>query len=175
MLDWIKELFLGGPAGFKPGDVIIAERDKYRHYGIYAGEDKVIHYNKKSLWSVIPAEIAETTMGQFAKGDNVTLCLFKGKRRIYSREETLLRAKSQIGKKGYNAVFNNCEHFARWCKTGRYESIQVLDECENTFGLEKEPRRVIEEFMIDPVFNIVNPIINSINDFLDNVEEKLYS
>ena len=27
--------------------------------------------------------------------------------------------------KGYNLVFNNCEHFAIWCKTGVFASKQV--------------------------------------------------
>ena len=35
------------------------------------------------------------------------------------------RAKSLLGKRGYNAVFNNCEHFARLCKTGHGKSQQV--------------------------------------------------
>jgi hypothetical protein len=175
MPDWIEKSFPKQLARFKQGDVIIAERKSYRHYGIYAGEDKVIHYNKKEFRFGFPAEIVETTMDQFARGDNVTLCKFKEKRRLYSRKETLLRAKSQIGKKGYNAVFNNCEHFARWCKTGRYESNQVLDECVNAFGFEKEPRRMVEVFMLDPVENIFRPIIDSVNDFLDKVEESINS
>jgi hypothetical protein len=43
----------------------------------------------------------------------------------FSREEIVRRARSQIGSKGYNLVFYNCEHFARWCKTGKSESKQV--------------------------------------------------
>ena len=44
---------------------------------------------------------------------------------IYSPEETVERAESQLGREGYNLVFNNCEHFALWCKTGVKESSQV--------------------------------------------------
>lgn len=44
---------------------------------------------------------------------------------IYSPEETVKRAESQLGKGKYNLVFNNCEHFAVWCKTGVRESSQV--------------------------------------------------
>ena len=44
---------------------------------------------------------------------------------IYSPEETVKRAESQLGKGDYNLVFNNCEHFAVWCKTGVHESSQV--------------------------------------------------
>ena len=49
---------------------------------------------------------------------------------IYSPEETVKRAESQLGKgeereDKYNIIFNNCEHFALWCKTGVKESSQV--------------------------------------------------
>lgn len=49
---------------------------------------------------------------------------------IYSPEETVKRAESQLGKgeereDKYNIIFNNCEHFAVWCKTGVHESSQV--------------------------------------------------
>ena len=49
---------------------------------------------------------------------------------IYSPEETVKRAESQLGKgeereDKYNIIFNNCEHFALWCKTGVKKSSQV--------------------------------------------------
>lgn len=44
---------------------------------------------------------------------------------LYSAEETVARAKSKLGEKEYSLPFNNCEHFAIWCKTGVKESWQV--------------------------------------------------
>ena len=58
---------------------------------------------------------------------------------LYSPEETIMRAKmvaEQCAGEGsviktilnghaYNLLFNNCEHFAIWCKTGVHESKQV--------------------------------------------------
>lgn len=44
---------------------------------------------------------------------------------LFTPEETVKRAYSEIGKKGYNLLVNNCEHFAIWCKTGKRESYQV--------------------------------------------------
>jgi hypothetical protein len=32
-----------------------------------------------------------------------------------------------LGEQNYNLLFNNCEHFAHWCKTGRHRSNQVED------------------------------------------------
>lgn len=45
--------------------------------------------------------------------------------RLYSPVETLRRAKSRLGESSYNLIFNNCEHFVVWCKTGVSESHQV--------------------------------------------------
>ena len=47
------------------------------------------------------------------------------KYKVYSAEETIQRAKSKLGCKGYSLLTNNCEHFAIWCKTGISESRQV--------------------------------------------------
>ena len=52
---------------------------------------------------------------------------------LYSPEKTVERAESQLGKGNYNLVFNNCEHFAVWCKTGVKESGQV-DKFFEEFG-----------------------------------------
>ncbi|VDI01826.1 HRAS-like suppressor 3 [Mytilus galloprovincialis] len=42
------------------------------------------------------------------------------------------RARSQIGPVGYNILWNNCEHFANWCRYGWKISDQVLyDACVN--------------------------------------------
>ncbi len=53
---------------------------------------------------------------------------------LYSPEETVERAESQLGREGYNLVFNNCEHFAVWCKTGVKESSQVQRFLEAVVG-----------------------------------------
>ena len=37
------------------------------------------------------------------------------------------RARRELGRFNYNLLTNNCEHFARYCKTGRRESYQVKD------------------------------------------------
>ncbi len=58
---------------------------------------------------------------------------------LYSPEETIQRARSKIGERQYNLVFNNCEHFAVWCKTGLSESrqinelIRMITRCDDEF------------------------------------------
>ena len=43
----------------------------------------------------------------------------------YPAETVVERARSKIGKSGYNPFTYNCEHFAMWCKTGTSSSDQV--------------------------------------------------
>ena len=43
----------------------------------------------------------------------------------YPVEEVVQRARSRLREAKYNPFTNNCEHFARWCKTGRAECGQL--------------------------------------------------
>jgi len=113
----------------QPGDIIYVQRHGgvYKHYGVYAGDGKVIHFAALA-GAEISAENAvvhETNLENFLKGG--VLRLDRKSRAQFSRPEIVERARSQIGSKEYNLVFHNCEHFARWCKTDVYESEQVHD------------------------------------------------
>ena len=44
---------------------------------------------------------------------------------LYSASETVERARRCIGEASYHLLFNNCEHFALWCKTGVKQSHQI--------------------------------------------------
>lgn len=57
------------------GDVIFAKRSGYNHYGVYAGNNKVIHYCKdeKGLCKGI---IKETSLYDFLDGDSLYICNF---------------------------------------------------------------------------------------------------
>lgn len=44
----------------------------------------------------------------------------------FSNEETLQRAYSELGKRGYSLIGNNCEHWSRWCRTGEHYSEQIV-------------------------------------------------
>ena len=57
---------------------------------------------------------------------------------IRDRGVTLRRAMGRLGEQDYNLLFNNCEHYATWCKTGRHRSGQVdsmLERARNWSGL----------------------------------------
>jgi len=44
---------------------------------------------------------------------------------VYPVKKVIERARSRLGEAKYGPLSNNCEHFARWCKTGRAECGQV--------------------------------------------------
>ena len=138
----------------KLGDIIYVDRGLYKHFGVYSGNDKVIHYTKDE-GGCLDGTIRETSLKKFLedankcfvcnfdkKGHRESVSLFNAQgvvappldcrtwkkemnRKSYSPEETVERARSCIGKKGYSLICNNCEHFAIWCKTGIKESSQV--------------------------------------------------
>ena len=106
------------------GDQIYVEREflnlqgVYEHHGIDCGDGTVIHYRKGN-------EIIERT----------SIAIFSGGQKIYLRnypssfipDVVIRRATSRLGEQKYNLLFNNCEHFTTWCKTGVSESRQVRD------------------------------------------------
>jgi len=109
----------------RPGDILYVNRGLYKHYGVYAGNGKVVHFAPLTGTEINAknAVIHETNLGNFLKSG--VLKIDKKSKAKFSRLEIVRRARSQISSKSYNLVFNNCEHFARWCKTGVYESAQV--------------------------------------------------
>ena len=126
------------------GDIIYVKHRGYQHFGIYAGEGKVIHYYKERNPLVSEGIIMETSLSDFMSGsdtiyvlngdsshkdlfDRLLKRLFGENIKTFTPEETVERARSKIGHKGYNLVNNNCEHFALWCKTGLAMSSQVED------------------------------------------------
>jgi hypothetical protein len=112
----------------KPGDILSVDRGIYRHFGVYIGRRKVIHYASLTGDFGDGIRIHETTLNNFLRGGTCEICQFTSAHKkypLYSSDETVRRAISRLGETDYNLVTNNCEHFAIWCKTGISESEQV--------------------------------------------------
>ena len=87
---------------FKAGDIIEIDRILYKHYGIYDGDGKIIHYTADNGDFGINVTIRETNLEQFAKDGNckVVKCIKNcSKIIIFSPEETVSRARSRLGEK----------------------------------------------------------------------------
>ncbi|MCR5347518.1 MAG: lecithin retinol acyltransferase family protein [Fretibacterium sp.] len=103
----------------------------YDHYGIYvwnpsSDQASVVHYTDEEGHD-FSGVVRETPLGDFLQGaSEFSVCRFKPTNHscIYSGEETVSRARSKLGCGDYNLLFNNCEHFAVWCKTGKRNSSQ---------------------------------------------------
>jgi hypothetical protein len=107
-----------------PGDHVRANRDGYWHHGIYAGNWTVLHFTGVDAKNKGGACIRHTFWNDFVKGSERVEVVNHGAP-AYEPTEVVRRAFSRLGQTGYDLVFNNCEHFATWCKTGRAESQQV--------------------------------------------------
>jgi hypothetical protein len=103
------------------GDHIYVRRLCYTHDGIDCGDGIVVHRSSAD-GTKSGAIIRRSSVEEFS-GDAEVYVQDYGVR--LSREETVARAESMVGQPGYHLMFDNCEHFARWCATGEYESEQV--------------------------------------------------
>ncbi len=91
----------------------------FDHHGIDLGDGTVAHYleGRKILRS--PKEDFSLGLAMSLVEYPPGTCSPPG--------VTVRRAMGRMGEQNYNLLFNNCEHFAHWCKTGRHRSNQVED------------------------------------------------
>ncbi len=105
------------------GDHIYVKRKGYfyTHHGIYAGNGQVLHFKgaikEKKDPTVILSDI-DTFL------NDGTLQRRHYKHRL-PHSKSLQMARAHLDQKGYSLVFNNCEHFATYCATGKKKSTQV--------------------------------------------------
>lgn len=103
------------------GDHIFVRRKAYSHHGVDVGNGEVIHFNGEP-GSKVGATIRRSPLEQFAGKGRVQTREYH---RFHTADEVVARAESKLGESGYNLFNNNCEHFARWCVTGKHSSSQV--------------------------------------------------
>jgi len=110
-------------ADLLPGDHICVRRKGrfYSHHGIYMGDGKVVHF-AGSIREKIDPEVHETDLSRFLKDGIV-------RRRDYKQRlpasQTMRIAREQLSDRSYSMIWNNCEHFATYCVTGKKKSRQV--------------------------------------------------
>jgi len=90
----------------------------YEHHGIDCGDGTVIHYRK-------PSETIERTSWEVFKRGNPVYRKQYSHKFCFLPDIVINRAESRLGEQKYNLLFNNCEHFANWCKTGISDSEQI--------------------------------------------------
>jgi hypothetical protein len=91
----------------------------FNHHGIDLGDGTVAHYLEGR-------EILRSPRADFSRGLEITTVEYTPGS-CSPPGITVRRAMGRLGEQNYNLLFNNCEHFAHWCKTGRHRSNQVED------------------------------------------------
>jgi len=91
----------------------------FMHHGIDLGDGSVAHYLEGR-------EILRSSREDFSRGQPISAVAYP-EGSCSPTGVTLRRAMGRLGEQNYNLLFNNCEHFAHWCKTGRHRSSQVED------------------------------------------------
>lgn len=112
------------------GAHIRVSRGLYCHHGVYIGDGQVIHFTGRDEDSVLDwskPEVIETDMDYFLKDGVLEVKEYTDEelKDLYPVDHIVAYAKACLGDKGYNLVFNNCEHFANTCTLGRFRSKQV--------------------------------------------------
>lgn len=125
-----------------PGEVIVIPRYKgvYEHYAVIVGNGHLVHFTGdkedfltcvKSFYGLLAGcEKAEVKMEKCSDaikpGTKVLIESgpWNGMQPL-PVETIVTTALSMVGTQGYHLRFNNCEHFARWCRYGIKTSEQV--------------------------------------------------
>lgn len=137
----------------------------YQHHGIDVGDGSVIHYRK-------PSEIIEqTSFDTFSKGNTVYVREYP-QGFCFIPEVVVKRAFSRLGENKYNLLFNNCEHFATWCKTGVSESQQVIPAIKklDTFNLLDPLKNAFKASDLNNSQQLVEDALNQIRTVWDQIQ-----
>ncbi|KAG9347142.1 hypothetical protein JZ751_006069 [Albula glossodonta] len=149
------------------GDLLEVPRTLFIHFGIYLGDNKVAHLmpdimpvitndkrqiqkvvtNKRLLLGVLSknATIRVDTVEDFAYGSTILLNNMDStfKKQALPNEEVAKRAEKLIGVIPYSLLWNNCEHFATYCRYGSPVSLQTDKFCEWLKSVIRDQRSVL--------------------------------
>ena len=114
------------------GDVIRVSLGTLYHFGIYVSDSEVIQFGLPPTRRIGPdseVEVLASDIDAFLAGGFLEVCEYdrKEKKKLRSPEEIVNYARSKIGTRGYNILYNNCEHFANECAFGEKICRQAED------------------------------------------------
>ena len=106
------------------GDMIRVAVGSIYHFGIYVSDDEVIQFglppSRRGNQPDSEVEVLVSDIDGFLAGGFLEVSVFdkKEKKKNRTPEEAVRYARSKLGTRGYNILYNNCEHFANECVTG---------------------------------------------------------
>ena len=140
-MKWI----LGEP---QSGDMIRVKAGTIHHYGVFVSDSEVIQFglapNARPGLKDSDIEVLATDIDTFLAGQFLEVAEFdrKEKKTHPTPEEAVAKARARMGEKGYHILYNNCEHFAYECVSGKHYSEQVdgvREMFKGLFGKKNQP------------------------------------
>ena len=102
-------------------DHLIVRRRGYTHHAVDLGDGYVVQYGR-GVADAARASVQITPRAKFAKGRPIELGTSPC---AYPPDEVVRRALNRVGERDYHLLWNNCEHFVTWCRSGRRISRQT--------------------------------------------------
>ena len=115
------------------GDMIRVGLNGIYHYGVFISNDEVIQFGLPPVARMglngDDIEVCASDMATFLSGGCLEVAEFDQAEKNKNRhpDEVVDYARSRIGEGGYNILYNNCEHFAYDCVTGKPHCSQTSD------------------------------------------------
>ncbi len=103
------------------GDHLSVQRGWYTHHAIDLGDGYVVQYGR-GVSDGASAAVQVSSYETFSKGRPMEVVASPAS---YEAHEVALRALSCVGEQGYHILWNNCEHFVNWCRSGKRQSQQA--------------------------------------------------
>ena len=103
------------------GDHLSVRRGWYTHHAIDLGDGYVVQYGR-GVSDGVRATVQVSSYETFSKGRPIEVVASPA---LYEAQEIALRALRCLGERDYHILWNNCEHFVTWCRSGKRESRQV--------------------------------------------------
>ncbi len=115
------------------GDMIRVALGSIYHFGIYVSDEEVIQFglapSQRAMLRDSEVEVVSSDIDGFLAGGFLEVCEFDKKERKKHRspDAVVAYAQSKLGMRGYNILYNNCEHFANECLSGEHICHQADD------------------------------------------------
>ena len=114
----------------QPGDHIRVKYQNFYHHGLYEGDGMVIHFAGPDMQALLDPEkvtVRRDTLDTFSMDRHIEVRCYSLKEKLQKRgtEKILSAARDRLGEKGYDILYNNCEHFANHCVFGKAYSTQI--------------------------------------------------
>lgn len=113
------------------GDIIRIKAGNIYHYGVYVSDSEVIQFgvapNQRGAITDSEVEVLSTDIDTFINGEFLEVGVLdkKEQKNRVPADKTVEMARGRLGERGYNILYNNCEHFATECVLGERKCAQA--------------------------------------------------